>query len=70
MTSQTYCIMNTEQTNENIFTYTNTHHGLTDLVKNTKNLISYERIITFPQNKKHLNLCFILYNLRSFLEEI
>ena len=51
--------MNTEQTSENILTYTNTHHGLTDLVKKTKNLISYERNITFPQKKQHLSLCLI-----------
>ena len=41
---------------------TNTHHVVTDLVnheivKNTKASISRERNITFPRNKKNLNLC-------------
>ena len=41
---------------------TNTHHDVTDfvdlgMVKNTKTWISWERKITFLQNKKVLNLC-------------
>ena len=49
----------------------NTHYGLTDLVnhgkvKNTKTWISWERNITFLQNKKILNLCLRWNVLRSY----
>ena len=50
---------------------TNIYHDVTDLVnhemvKNTKSWISWERNITFLQNKKILNLCIILHSLRSY----
>ena len=49
---------------------TNTHH-VTDLVnhgmfKNAKIWITWKRNITFPQNKKILNLCFTWHILRSY----
>ena len=50
---------------------TNAPRDVTDLlnhgmVKNTKSWISWERNITFLQNKKILNLCIILHSLRSY----
>ena len=49
----------------------NTHHDVTDLlnhemVKNTKTWISWEWNITFPWNKKILNLCLWWHILRSY----
>ena len=56
---------------------TNTHHDVTDLVnhgmvKSTKTWISWERNITFLQNKKILNLYLRWHILRSygFLAEV
>ena len=50
---------------------TNSHHDVTDLencemVKKAKTWISWERNITFPQNKKIVNLCSRWYILRSY----
>ena len=50
---------------------TNTHHDFTDLVnyemvENTKTWISWERNITFPQNKKILNMCLKYDILRNY----
>ena len=49
----------------------NTHHDVTDMlnhgmVENTKTWISWERNITFLQNKKILNLCLRWHILRSY----
>ena len=49
----------------------NTHHEVAELVnhgsvKNTKTWISWERNITFPRDKKTLNLCLRWHVLKSY----
>ena len=57
--------------NMHLISCTNTHHDVTDLVsheivKNTKTWVSWERNITFLQNKKTLNQCLRWHILRSY----
>ena len=54
-----------------LFSCTDTHCGVTDLVnrwmvRNTKTWISWEQNIIFLQNKNILNLCFRWHTLRSY----
>ena len=56
-----------------LVSWTNTHRDVTDLVnhgmvKNTRTGVSWERNIIFLQNKKILNLCFILRSYRFVAE--
>ena len=60
---------------KNSVSWTNTHHGITDLinhgmVKRTKTWISWEQYITYLQNKKIVNLCHRWHILRSLVVEV
>ena len=65
------CGSNIIYSNTHLVSCTNTHHGFTDLVNhrmftNTKKWISWERDLTFLQNKNVFNLCLRWHILREY----